>query len=211
MAFFSWDDRPVIVRGIVLAAGESRRMGRPKAGLPVRPGGPTFAAAAVAALWRPHVHDVVVVAGAHAAAVREALSGAAPPPRVIEHDGWRDGQLSSLRAGLAALDPLPDAVIVTLVDCPFVQPATVDRLLEHWRASRAPIVRPAIGARHGHPVIFDRRTFDDLRTVPREIGAKAVIARWAHEVANVEVDDAGVLADVDTPEDYEAVLRRAPR
>lgn len=187
-------------------------MGRPKAGLPMAPGGPTFVAAVVAALWRPRVLDVVVVAGAHSDAVREALAGGAVQPRVVDHPGWRGGQLSSLRAGLAALDaPPPDAVIVTLVDCPFVRPSTVDALLDRWTASRAPIVRPAIGARHGHPVIFDRRTFDDLRQAPLDVGAKAVIARWQQDLLNVEVDDTGVLADIDTPGDYEAALRRDGR
>lgn len=187
-------------------------MGRPKAGLSLTPDGPTFAAAVVATLWRPRVHDVVVVAGAHAEAVRDALAGVAPTPRLVEHAGWRDGQLSSLRAGLAALgDPAPDAVIVTLVDCPFVQARTVDALIDRWLAARAPIVRPAIGDRHGHPVIFDRRTFEDLRTAPLDVGAKAVIARWQDSVENVDVDDAGVLADIDTPDDYDAALRREPR
>jgi CTP:molybdopterin cytidylyltransferase MocA len=56
-------------------------------------------------------------------------------------------------------------------------------------------------------VIFDRRTFDDLRHAPLDVGAKFVIARWSAAVANVEVDDAGVFADIDTPQDYDAALR----
>ena len=68
-------------------------------------------------------------------------------------------------------------------------------------------MRPAIGDRHGHPVVFDRVTFDDLRSAPLDVGAKAVLARWRHAIVDVPVDDPGVLADVDTPEDYEAFLR----
>src|SRR5262245_10389894 len=102
----------LMVRAIVLAAGESRRMGRPKAGLPIRPGGPTFAVAIVEALRLSRVPHVTVVAGAHPDAVREALAGAPGTP-VIDHAGWRDGQLSSLRAGLAAVDgPDLEAVVV---------------------------------------------------------------------------------------------------
>jgi len=200
-----------MMRAIVLAAGESRRMGQPKAGLRVSPGGPTFAAAAVAALHAAGLGEVTVVAGAHPEAVSAAVAGL-KGVRVVVHDGWAAGQLSSLRAGLDAVDaPDVDALVVTLVDCPLVRVATVIRLVETWRATRAPIVRPAINDRHGHPVVFDRAVFDDLRTAPLEVGAKAVIARWREALVNVPVDDPGVLADIDTPADYDAFVRQHVR
>lgn len=186
-------------------------MGRPKAGLPVRPGGPTFAVALVDALRQSCIADVTVVAGAHPAAVREALA-TRPDTPVVDHPGWRDGQLSSLRAGLAAVDgPDLEALVVALVDCPLVRPATIEALIEAWRRTGAPIVRPAVGDRHGHPVIFDRATFADLRTAPLDTGAKAVIAAWRPQVLDLAVDDAGVLADIDTPGDYDAALRTPAR
>jgi len=196
-----------MMRAIVLAAGESRRMGQPKAGLLASPGGPTFAGAAVAALQGAGLREVTVVAGAHPEAVRAAVAGL-EGVRVVVHDGWAAGQLSSLRAGLDAVDaPDLEALVVTLVDCPLVRPATVARLVETWRATGAPIVRPAIGERHGHPVIFDRAVFADLRTAPLAVGAKAVIARWREALVDVTVDDPGVLADIDTPADYDTFLR----
>jgi molybdenum cofactor cytidylyltransferase len=200
-----------MMRAIVLAAGESSRMGQPKAGLRVSPGGPTFAAAAVAALHAAGLGEVTVVAGAHPEAVRAAVAGL-DGVRVVVHDGWAAGQLSSLRAGLDAVDaPDVEALVVTLVDCPLVRPATVVRLIDTWRTSRAPIVRPAIGDRHGHPVVFDRAVFDDLRAAPLAVGAKAVITRWRDALVNVAVDDPGVLADIDTPADYDAFVRQHVR
>ena len=79
-------------------------------------------------------------------------------------------------------------------------------LLDAWRQSGAPVVRPAIGDRHGHPVIFDRATFAALRAAPLDVGAKAVIAACGPRVLNVPTDDAGVLRDVDTPAEYAALL-----
>lgn len=200
-----------MVRAIVLAAGESRRMGRPKAGLLTAPGGPTFAVALVDALRLACIADVTVVAGAHPEAVREALA-ARPGTRVVDHPGWRDGQLSSLRAGLAAVEtPDLEALVVALVDCPLVRAATIERLVAAWRDSRAPVVRPALGDRHGHPVIFDRAAFADLRSAPLDRGAKTVIERWRSQVLDLPVDDAGVLADIDTPGDYDAAVRAPGR
>jgi molybdenum cofactor cytidylyltransferase len=102
--------------------------------------------------------------------------------------------------------PALEAIAVTLVDVPLVRAATVAALVEAWRTTGAPIVRPAIGERHGHPVIFDRATFAALRSAPLDVGAKAVIARFRAQVIDLPTDDAGTLRDVDTPDDYAALL-----
>ena len=196
-----------MIRAVILAAGQSSRMGRPKAGLRVTEGGPTFAAAVAATLQAAGLGEVTVVSGAHPVEVAAALRGL-EGVRLVHNAGWPAGQLSSLRCGLNAIDaPGLEAMLVTLVDIPLVRRDTVETLVREWRASRAAVVRPAIGPRHGHPVIFDRVTFDDLRRGPLDAGAKAVIAAWAAQVRNVPVDDRGVLLDVDTPSEYEALRR----
>jgi molybdenum cofactor cytidylyltransferase len=119
------------------------------------------------------------------------------------------GQISSLWVGMdAAADPGLDALLMTLVDVPMVRTSTVRAVVDAWRASHAPIVRPAIGDRHGHPVLFDRAVFDELRHAPIDEGAKAVVHAYADRLVNVAVDDEGCLIDVDTPEDYRALTQK---
>jgi CTP:molybdopterin cytidylyltransferase MocA len=195
-----------MLEGLVLAAGASSRMGRPKAALTVGRAGPTFAAAAVAALRGGGVPRVLVVAGAHPDAVRAALARS-PAVRVVTHERWAEGQLSSLLYGLDLLDaPLTEGVIVTLVDVPLVRAETVAQLVAAWRRTRAPIVRPRIGDRHGHPVVFDRAVFDRLRATPVERGARAVLDAVAGAIVEVPTADTGVMRDVDTPDEYRALL-----
>ena len=193
-----------MISGIVLAAGASTRMGQPKAALPLGQMGETVLARVVRTLIEGGVPGVVVVAGAHVDAVRAAMPGHEPRARVIEHTGWQRGQLSSLVSGLDAIDaPLLEAALVTLVDVPLVHASTVAAVIEAWRRTRAPIIRPAEGERHGHPVIFDRSVFADLRSADLNTGAKAVFALHRDRIVNVEVDDAGAFEDIDTPEDYQ--------
>jgi molybdenum cofactor cytidylyltransferase len=112
--------------------------------------------------------------------------------------------LSSLLAGMdAVVSAGTDALMMTLVDVPLVRVSTVIAVIDAWRRSRAPIVRPAIGDRHGHPVLFDRAVFDELRRAPLEAGAKVVVRAHESEIVNVPVDDEGCVRDVDTPSDYE--------
>lgn len=193
-----------MISGIVLAAGASSRMGQPKAELPFGQTGETVLSRIVSALLAGGVPEVVVVSGAHIDAVHRAMPPHEPRARVIEHPGWAHGQLSSLLAGLDAIDdPQLEAALVTPVDVPLVSARTVAAVINAWRRTRAPIVRPVSGERHGHPVIFDRTVFAALRTADPNVGAKAVFALNRDRVLNVEVDDPGAFEDIDTPEDYD--------
>jgi molybdenum cofactor cytidylyltransferase len=207
-----------MIRGIVLAAGASSRMGQAKAALPLGQTGETLLARVVRTLFEGGLPNVTVVAGAHIDAVRMAMPAfdaatagkpGAPRARVIEHPGWQQGQLSSLLAGLDAIDdPLLEAALVTLVDVPLVQPSTVRAVIAEWRRTQAAIVRPADGDRHGHPVIFARSVFADLRAADLNAGAKSVFAK--HRIVNVEVNDPGAFVDLDTPADYEQIKASGP-
>jgi molybdenum cofactor cytidylyltransferase len=197
-----------MISAIVLAAGASSRMGQAKAALPIGHTGETVVSRVVRTLLEGGAPHVVVVAGAHIDAVRAAMPPHESRARVIEHPGWEQGQLSSLLAGLAAIDdPLLEAALVTLVDVPLVRPSTVAEVIAAWRRTRAPIARPADGERHGHPVMFDRSIFADLRAADPNTGAKAVFAIHRDRIVNVEVKDAGAFEDIDTPADYRKVLR----
>ena len=201
-----------MIAGIVLAAGASSRMGQPKAALPLGGPGETVLSRGVRAMLAAGVPRVVVIAGAHPGAVRQALPTPDPRVAVVENPAWATGQLSSLLRGLAAVDaPDLEAVLMTLADVPLVAPSTIRRLVDTWRESRAPIVRPARGETHGHPVLFDRRLFAELRAADPAAGAKPVVRAHAGEVVNVPVDDEGAFLDLDTPEDYERALALAAR
>jgi molybdenum cofactor cytidylyltransferase len=124
--------------------------------------------------------------------------------RVVENPDYEQGQITSLIAALRTVDrPGVTAALVTLIDVPLVAAATVQTLLREYRTGAALIVRPASKGRHGHPVIFDRALFDELRRANPKEGAKEVVRAHSAEVLNVEVEDEGAFTDIDTPEDYE--------
>ena len=199
-----------MLAAIILAAGDSTRMGRPKALLP-DPDGRPFVARLVRTFAAAGIHDIVVVTGSLHAAIAEAVAADQPPvaPNLVNNPQPALGQVSSLWMGLDAVArPGIDGALVTLVDIPLVLASTVRRVIEAWTQNRAPIVRPAVGDRHGHPVLFDRSIFDALRHAPLTEGARAVVHANADRIVNVQVDDEGCLLDVDTPADYDAVIRK---
>jgi molybdenum cofactor cytidylyltransferase len=129
--------------------------------------------------------------------------------RVVVNPSPDRGQLSSLQAGLAVIDrPGVEAALVTLVDLPLVTPRTIEAVLDAYRRTRAPIVRPVHAGRHGHPVLFDRRMFDELRRADPAAGAKPIVHAHAPEIVEVTVEDEGAFTDVDTPADYESLIDR---
>ena len=201
-----------MIPGVVLAGGASSRMqGRPKALLPAGPGRGTFLERIVSTLREGGVDDVVVVTGHHHEAIVARAARLRPMVRVVRNPRPEQGQLSSLLAALGVVDhPGVRAMLVTLVDLPLVSAATVRAVLDAYRRTGAPLVRPGRGGRHGHPVVFDRGLFPELRQADPARGAKPVVR--AHEAAGcvVAVDDPGAFTDVDTPEDYRRCFGVAP-
>jgi molybdenum cofactor cytidylyltransferase len=182
-------------------------MGSPKA-LLVGPDGRPFVTRIVQTLQQAGVLDLVVVTGRDHAALVEVLSHLPSVPSIARNPEPLRGQLSSLLIGMdIVVRPDTGAILVTLVDVPMVAVTTVRRVVDAWEQTRAPIVRPAIGDRHGHPVVFDRAVFDALRRAPIDSGAKSVVRAHERELLNVPVDDEGCLADVDTPDDYRKLIK----
>ena len=199
----------IIVPGIVLCAGRSSRMGQPKALLPTSESGETFIGRIVRVLREGGVDDVVVVVGPDVPSLDAALAHMTPPPRVVFNPSPERGQLSSLLVGLRAVDrPGVGGILVTLVDVPLIDAETVSRLREVHQQTRAPIVRPVQNERHGHPVIFDRAVFDELRNADPRTGAKTVVRAHLNDAAEVKVDVDGPFLDIDTPSEYARVFDR---
>jgi molybdenum cofactor cytidylyltransferase len=188
-----------MIAGLILAAGESSRMGRDKALLTYR--GKTFLETIVGTLREAGIERIAVVLGHHAEEIQRAVQ--LPGVEVVVNAAYRLGQTSSLQAGLRALDgPELEAVVLCLVDHPTVSARTVRQLVDSFRTSSAPIVIPTHQGQRGHPVVISRALFPELLSLGPAEGANTVIRRHRAATQFVDVGDPGILLDVDAPESF---------
>ncbi len=197
---------PVYIAGLILAGGASRRMGTPKALL--RIGAQTFLDRLVE-VFSSVVDAAIVVLGHDSELVRRGIDPLTVA-RIIVNPEPERGMLSSLQCGLRALPSETGAVIFMPVDYPNCQGTTVARIAAEFRACRrtehCDVVIPVCRGVKGHPVCISRRVADQLMEMPFTGQARDVIRQNAGTTLFVEVDDPGIAADVDTPEDYERLL-----
>jgi molybdenum cofactor cytidylyltransferase len=198
-----------MIFGVLLAAGMSSRMGRPKQLLEWR-GRPMVRHMAEQAL-ASQLSGLVVVTGADASAARAALVGLDGPVQTVENPDYAAGQAGSLRAGLAVLPGSTEAAVVLLVDQPLVTPALIDLVLAAYDADRSLLaVVPRYDGRRGNPVLLAAPLFAELGLLTGDVGARSVLERYAERVRWLDVDDPAVVTDVDTPEAYDAVSGQQP-
>lgn len=196
----------MIIPALILAAGRSSRMGRPKASLPI--GDDTFLSRIVRTFLEAAVEDVVVVVGHEAESIVADFARSGLPARFVVNANYDRGQLSSMLAGLSVVDrPGVAATLMTLVDVPLVSAVTVRAVIDRYRMTHAPVVRPTSGARHGHPLLLDRSMFDLLRSADPETGAKPIVRAHASAAGDLEISgDEGAFTDIDTAEEYRRML-----
>ena len=186
------------VAGIILAAGSSSRMGRPKQLLSFREH--TVIECIVDSALNSSLYKVVVVLGHRAEELRPLLTGR--DVTVILNSDYKRGQSSSIQAGLEAVREEVDAALFLLGDQPLITPETIDSILSAYANSPGPIVMPLFDGRRGNPVLFDRQTFDRIDSLSGDTGARVLFQEYADHIVEVPLQDPSVHFDVDTEQDY---------
>lgn len=194
--------REALIAAVVLAAGMSSRMGRPKQILPLE--GVPMLERVLEILRKTSIGKVVVVLGANAAEVKKHVKF--DEELVVVNRRFAEGMSSSLRLGLRHVGKEAKAIIVVLGDQPFVLPLTLNKLVAAYENSRARIVVPTYKGARGNPVLFDKRVFPQIAAIRGDTGAKSVVRKNVADVLEVEVSDSGVLVDVDTPSDLNRIM-----
>jgi len=182
--------------GIVLAAGESRRFGQPKQLLDFQ--GQPFVRAVAQNALTAGLSPVIVVTGANADQIEAAIQGL--PVEIVRNDNWAAGQSTSIQAGIGALPVAVGTALFLLADQPQIGPEVLRALVERHAAGLPPILAPLVADRRANPVLFDRTTFADLRSVHGDMGGRALFSKYPP--AYLPWHDERLLIDVDTPEDY---------
>ena len=193
-----------MVSAIILAAGASRRMGRAKALLSMQ--GKSFVRTLVDLYLGVGVEPVVVVVGHEPAPVIDEVKHAGA--KVVVNPNYESGQLSSVIAGITAIEALsPAGVILHPVDHPAVMQSSVQALISEFNKYPERIVVPKFQNRRGHPAIFPASLLQELKQAPADVGARAVVRAHPELIMEVPVNDAGILRNIDTPQEYEDLSR----
>lgn len=188
---------------IILAAGQSSRLGQPKQNLIFQ--NQTLLQRAIATAKSSTCRPIVVVTGAHANLIGSSVEG--PEIRVVFNAQWEKGMASSIRRGIEAMKYYPDidSALIMLCDQPLVTPSLINEMLQKRQTSGKVIVCCSYNKTMGVPVIFHQTMFNELMSLKGHEGAKKILKDHPEDIATVPFDGGGL--DIDTPEDYERLIK----
>ncbi|MHC4149239.1 MAG: nucleotidyltransferase family protein [Planctomycetota bacterium] len=195
-----------MINAVILAAGLSERMGKPKPLLKFKD--KTFLEQIISVLKTSDVDAVTVVLGAQAETIKKSadLSGT----NIVINKDYKKGQLSSLIAAIKNTPEQTEAILLCLVDCPFITKDLVNSIITKFNQTKSPIVVPVFNKERGHPTLFAGSLFDQLLNAPQDQGARYVLYSNQDKVTELETPDPGARISIDTPADYKAHFQADP-
>jgi len=188
-----------MINTIILSAGESKRMGQPKPLL--RFDDKTFLEYIISVLQLSNVDRITVVLGSDAEIIEKSvdLSGT----HLLLNKDYKKGQLSSLLTGINNLPEETEAILVCLVDHPFITEELVNQIVKTFKERKSPIIVPVYQGKRGHPVLFSKSLFKELLEAPEDKGARYVVYSNEEKVFELETSEKGIMIGINTPEDYQ--------
>ncbi len=192
-----------MISAILLAAGESKRMGEPK--LLLKWGQWTIIEKSVDTLLASKIDELIVVIGYKARTIVSRLE--ARRLRVVINRQYRMGMSTSIRRGLEQVNSKSEAILIALADLPFLETDLIDHLIDVYRRNPHGIVLPAYKGKRGHPVILNRFRYEkEMENLRGDAGCRPILNRHPEDILEVDVESEGVIADIDSWEEYAATV-----
>jgi molybdenum cofactor cytidylyltransferase len=193
-----------MICAMILAAGESRRMGAPKLLLPL--GEKTIIETVVDETLRSKADQTLVVLGAEREEIKSKIANR--PVMIVVNPRFQEGMLSSIQVGFDALPRETEAVVICLGDQPFIPSSVMDKLIEAFQNTRRGIILPVYKKKRGHPSLIDIKYRQEVKKLSPDIGLRALVHDHPQDLLEVKVDTPHILKDIDKPEDYMRELKK---
>jgi len=192
-----------MIWGMILAAGESKRMGKPKLLLPF--GEKTIIETVIDSVIQSKLDDVLVVLGAHREKIEKKIKDFSI--KIVVNPNFKNDMLSSVQCGFRALPEDVEASLVILGDQPEISSALINKIVEAYKKSKKGIVLPVYRKNRGHPVLIDMKYQGEIEDLNPDLGLRNLVYKHAEDILEVEVTTPSILQDIDTIEDYNRELK----
>ena len=191
------------ISAIILSAGSSRRMGKPKALLQI--GKKTFLQHVIDTVTLAGLTNTIVVLGCEPVEIQETLTSF--NGKIIINAAWERGQLSSIIAAVNVLKQNEcEGVLIFPVDHPLISTSLIQKLLTSFHESKKKIVIPTLNERRGHPVMISSVLFEEIKNASLDVGLREVIRSHETDIELVPTEEEGILINIDTPEEYQKYI-----
>jgi molybdenum cofactor cytidylyltransferase len=191
-----------MLSAILLAAGESKRMGEPKQLMSL--GSSTMVEQAIDNLLNSAIDEVIVVLGHRAEEITKSIAD--KPVKIMVNPNYQEGMSTSIIAGIILVDPQSQGVMLALGDQPLVDSQTINKLIDEFYNHDKGIAVPIYKGKMGHPIIFAIKYKPELLNLEGDIGGREIIKQHPDDILEVAIDSESVITDIDTRDDYQSQL-----